>query len=68
MNHNLPALELFVLILHYLLSQLHHLQERPNSFQDKNYGYASAVAICLLIAILLIHLVQTLFFKEKEDK
>lgn len=38
------------------------------AFQDKNYGYASAVAICLLIAILLIHLIQTLFFKEKEDR
>ena len=36
------------------------------AFQDKNYGYASAVAICLLIVILLIHLVQTLFFKEKD--
>ena len=36
------------------------------AFQDKNYGYASAVAICLLIVILLIHLIQTLFFKEKD--
>ena len=33
---------------------------------DKNYGYASAVAMCLLIVILLIHLIQTLFFKEKD--
>jgi multiple sugar transport system permease protein len=36
------------------------------AFQDKNYGYASAVAICLLIVILLIHLIQTLLFKEKD--
>lgn len=36
------------------------------AFQDKNYGYASAVAICLLIVILLIHLIQTVFFKEKD--
>ena len=36
------------------------------AFQDKNFGYASAVAICLLIVILLIHLVQTLLFKEKD--
>lgn len=36
------------------------------AFQDKNYGYASAVAICLLIVILLIHLVQTMFFKERD--
>ena len=36
------------------------------AFQDKNYGYASAVAMCLLIVILLIHLIQTLLFKEKD--
>lgn len=36
------------------------------AFQDKNFGYASAVAICLLIVILLIHLVQTTLFKEKD--
>ena len=36
------------------------------AFQDKNYGYASAVAICLLIVILMIHLIQSLFFKEKD--
>ena len=36
------------------------------AFQDKNYGYASAVAMCLLIVILLIHLIQTVFFKEKD--
>lgn len=36
------------------------------AFQDKNYGYASAVAICLLLVILLIHMVQTVFFKEKD--
>jgi len=36
------------------------------AFQDKNYGYASAVAVCLLIVILLIHLVQTKLFKEKD--
>ena len=36
------------------------------AFQDKNFGYASAVAICLLIVILLIHMVQTLLFKEKD--
>ena len=35
-------------------------------FQDKRFGYASAVAICLLIVILLIHMIQTLFFKEKD--
>ena len=37
------------------------------AFQDKNFGYASAVAICLLIVILLIHLIQTRFFKEKDE-
>ena len=36
------------------------------AFQDKNFGYASAVAVCLLIVILLIHMVQTLLFKEKD--
>ena len=36
------------------------------AFQDKNFGYASAVAICLMIVILLIHLIQTMFFKEKD--
>ena len=36
------------------------------AFQDKNYGYASAVAMCLLIVILLIHWVQTLLFREKD--
>ena len=36
------------------------------AFQDKNYGYASAVAICLLLVILLIHWVQTLLFREKD--
>ena len=36
------------------------------AFQDKNFGYASAVAICLLIVILLIHMIQTLLFKEKD--
>ena len=36
------------------------------AFQDKNFGYASAVAICLLIVILLIHLIQTTLFKEKD--
>ena len=37
------------------------------AFQDKNYGYASAVAICLLVVILLIHLIQTVCFKEKDE-
>ena len=37
------------------------------AFQDKRFGYASAVAICLLLVILLIHLIQTLFFKEKDE-
>lgn len=36
------------------------------AFQDKNFGYASAVAICLLIVILFIHLLQSMFFKEKD--
>ncbi len=36
------------------------------AFQDKNFGYASAVAICLMLVILLIHMVQSLFFKEKD--
>ena len=36
------------------------------AFQDKNFGYASAVAMCLLIVILVIHMVQTLLFKEKD--
>ena len=36
------------------------------AFQDKNYGYASAVAICLMLVILLIHMIQSLFFKERD--
>lgn len=37
------------------------------AFQDKRIGYACALAVCLLIVILLIHAVQTIFFKEKEQ-
>ena len=36
------------------------------AFQDKNFGYASAVAICLMLVILLIHTIQSMFFKEKD--
>ncbi len=37
------------------------------AFQDKRIGYASALAIMLLCVILIIHLVQTLMFREKEQ-
>ena len=37
------------------------------AFQDKRIGYASALAVCLLILILLIHVIQNFFFKEKSD-
>lgn len=37
------------------------------AFQDKRIGYACALAVCLLIVILIIHAVQNLFFKEKDD-
>ncbi|MGI6215436.1 MAG: carbohydrate ABC transporter permease [Christensenellales bacterium] len=37
------------------------------AFQDKRIGYASAIAIMLLLVILLIHLLQTLIFREKEQ-
>ena len=36
------------------------------AFQDKRMGYACALAVGLLIVILLIHLIQTLFFKERD--
>lgn len=36
------------------------------AFQDKRIGYACALAVCLLIVILLIHMVENLFFKEKD--
>ncbi|HHU02730.1 MAG TPA: sugar ABC transporter permease [Christensenellaceae bacterium] len=36
------------------------------AFQDKRIGYASALAVMLLCVILLVHLVQTLVFNEKE--
>ena len=36
------------------------------AFQDKRMGYACALAVGLLIVILFIHLIQTLFFKEKD--
>lgn len=38
------------------------------AFQDRRMGYACALAILLLVVILFIHLVQTLFFKEREAK
>lgn len=36
------------------------------AFQDKRMGYACALAVGLLVVILLIHLIQTLFFKERD--
>lgn len=36
------------------------------AFQDKRMGYACALAVGLLIVILLIHLIQTLFFRERD--
>lgn len=36
------------------------------AFQDKRIGYASALAICLLIVILFIHFLQTILFKERD--
>jgi multiple sugar transport system permease protein len=36
------------------------------AFQDKRIGYASALAVMLLCVILLVHLVQTFVFNEKE--
>ena len=38
------------------------------AFQDKRMGYACALAVGLLVVILLIHLIQTLFFKERDTK
>ena len=38
------------------------------AFQDKRIGYACALAVSLLIVILLIHAIQTLFFKERDEK
>ena len=38
------------------------------AFQDKRMGYACALAVGLLAVILLIHLIQTLFFKERDAK
>lgn len=37
------------------------------AFQDKRIGYACALAICLLVVILVIHLLQTLLFKERDE-
>lgn len=37
------------------------------AFQDFRIGYASAVAILLLIVILIVHLIQQRFFEGKED-
>ena len=37
------------------------------AFQDKRMGYASALAVGLLIVILLIHLLQTVLFRDRED-
>ena len=36
------------------------------AFQDKRMGYACAMAVGLLVVILLFHLIQTLFFKERD--
>ncbi len=36
------------------------------AFQDKRMGYACALAVGLLVVILIIHLIQTLFFKERD--
>lgn len=38
------------------------------AFQDKRIGYACALAIGLLVVILVIHLLQTLLFKERDKK
>ena len=38
------------------------------AFQDKRIGYACALAIGLLVVILVIHLLQTLLFKEKDEQ
>lgn len=38
------------------------------AFQDFRIGYASAVAILLLVVILIIHLIQQRFFERKEDE
>lgn len=37
------------------------------AFQDKRIGYACALAICLLVVILMIHMLQTLLFKERDE-
>ena len=36
------------------------------AFQDKRIGYACALAIVLLVVILLIHLLQSLFFNDRD--
>ncbi|MBR6029062.1 MAG: sugar ABC transporter permease [Clostridia bacterium] len=38
------------------------------AFQDKRMGYACALAVGLLVVILLIHQLQTLFFKERDGQ
>ncbi|MDY3816216.1 MAG: sugar ABC transporter permease [Candidatus Limiplasma sp.] len=38
------------------------------AFQDKRIGYACALAVGLLVVILVIHLLQTLLFKEKDEQ
>ena len=37
------------------------------AFQDFRIGYASAVAVLLLVVILIVHFIQQHFFDEKED-
>ena len=38
------------------------------AFKDWKMGYASALAVMLLIFVLAVNLVQDLFFKEREGK
>ncbi len=38
------------------------------AFQDKRIGSACALAVGLLVVILIIHMLQTLLFKEKDEK
>ena len=38
------------------------------AFEDWKMGYASALAVMLLIFVLAVNLVQDLFFKEREGK
>lgn len=39
-----------------------------HAFQNQRLGYASALAVLLLLFVLLIHIIQDLFFKEKKEE